>query len=138
MIRILIADDHEVVRQGIRTILKVRSEWEICGEARNGREAIQLATELSPDLIILDVSMPVMGGLRAAEEILRMNSKIKILIFTLDESKTLRTLAQRCGAHGLVVKSQASCLLIEALDRLLAGTMFFNEIDEMQLSSDRT
>ena len=121
MARILIADDHEIVRHGIRMILQGRPEWEICGEANDGREAVQLAKELNPDVIILDVSMPVLGGLGAADDILRMNPKSKILIFTMDESKTLRMLVQKCGARGFVVKSQASALLVEALDRLLAG-----------------
>jgi DNA-binding NarL/FixJ family response regulator len=138
MARILIADDHAIVRQGIRTLLQARPGWEICGEAKDGREAIQLAKELSPDAIILDVSMPVLGGLIAADDILRMNPKIKILIFTMDESKTLRALIQRCGAHGLVVKSQASDVLVEALDRLLAGDTFFSQIDEMYTSSELT
>jgi len=136
MARILIADDHEIVRRGIRTLLQVRPDWGICGEAKDGREAIQLAKELNPDLIILDVSMPVLGGLVAADDILRMNPKTKILIFTLDESKTLRALVQRCGAHGLVVKSQAAEVLVEALDRLLAGTTYFSEVDKTQLSSE--
>jgi DNA-binding NarL/FixJ family response regulator len=135
MARILIADDHAIVRQGIRTIVQARPGWEICGEAKDGREAIQLANQLNPDVIILDVSMPVLGGLSAADDILRKNPKIKILIFTMDESKTLRTLAQKCGAHGLVVKSQATRFLVEAVDRLLAGETFFNLIDEMKPSS---
>jgi DNA-binding NarL/FixJ family response regulator len=132
MARILIADDHEIVRQGIRLILQVRPEWEICGEAQDGRQAIQLAKELNPDIIILDVSMPVLGGLVAADDILRMNPKIKILIFTMDESKSLRTLVQTCGASGIVVKSQASRDLVEALDRLLVGNTFFDSIEEVQ------
>ncbi len=67
-VRILIADDHEVVRQGIRTILSARPEWEICGEAVNGQEAIRLAGELRPDAIIMDITMPVMSGLEAARQ----------------------------------------------------------------------
>jgi DNA-binding NarL/FixJ family response regulator len=135
MVRILIADDHEIVRRGIRTLLQARPEWEICGEARDGREAIQLAKELNPDVIILDVSMPILGGLVAADDILRMNPKMKILIFTMDESKSLRNLVQRCGARGLVVKSQASDVLVQALDRVLSGITFFSMIDEMQSPS---
>jgi DNA-binding NarL/FixJ family response regulator len=136
MARILIADDHEIIRQGIRRILQARPGWEICGEAKDGREAIQLSKELNPDVIILDVSMPVLGGLVAADDILRINPKIKILIFTMDESKTLRTLVHRCGAHGLVVKSQATHFLVAALDRLLAGDTFFSPMDEFQPSSE--
>lgn len=132
MARILIADDHELVRQGIRGILQARPRWEICGEAKDGREAIQLSKELNPDVIILDVSMPVLGGLVAADDILRMHPKIKILIFTIDESRSLRTLVQKCGASGIVLKSQASRDLIEALDQLLAGNTFFDPIEEAQ------
>jgi DNA-binding NarL/FixJ family response regulator len=132
MARILIADDHEIVRQGIRMILQVRPEWEICGEAKNGRQAIQLAKELNPDVIILDVSMPILGGLVAADDILKVDPKIKILIFTMDESKSLRTLVQKCGVRGVVVKSQASRDLVEALDRLLAGDTFFDPSEKTQ------
>lgn len=132
MARILIADDHEIVRQGIRGILQARPGWEICGEAKDGREAIQLSKELNPDVIILDVSMPVLGGLVAADDILRMHPKIKILIFTIDESKSLRKLVQKCGASGIVLKSQASRDLVEALDQLLAGNTFFDPIEETQ------
>jgi DNA-binding NarL/FixJ family response regulator len=132
MARILIADDHELVRQGIRRILQARPGWEICGEAKDGREAIQLSKGLNPDVVILDVSMPVLGGLVAADDILRMHPKIKILIFTIDESKSLRTLVQKCGASGIVLKSQASRDLVEALDQLLAGNTFFDPIEEAQ------
>jgi DNA-binding NarL/FixJ family response regulator len=130
MARMLIADDHEIVRQRVRMILQVRPEWEICGEAKDGRQAIQLAKELNPDVIILDVSMPILGGLVAADDILKMNPKIKILIFTMDESKSLHTLVQKCGVRGIVVKSQASRDLVEALDRLLAGDTFFDPIEK--------
>jgi DNA-binding NarL/FixJ family response regulator len=76
--------------------------------------------------------MPVLGGLVAADDILRMHPKIKILIFTIDESRSLRTLVQKCGASGIVLKSQASRDLIEALDQLLAGNTFFDPIEEAQ------
>jgi len=68
-VKILIADDHEIVRQGIRRVLEVKPEWEICGEASNGQEAVRMARELSPDIIIMDVTMPVMSGFEAADEI---------------------------------------------------------------------
>jgi DNA-binding NarL/FixJ family response regulator len=127
-------DDHEVVRKGIRTILQERPQWEICGEAKDTREAIELTAELAPDVIIIDVNMPALGGLAAADDIRRTHPKIKILIFTVDQSKALRALAHRCGAHGLVVKSQAARFLIEALDQLLIGSTFFSPLDEIQPS----
>jgi DNA-binding NarL/FixJ family response regulator len=125
-VRILIVDDHEIVRQGVRTLLaNARPDWEICGEARDGREAIQQAAELRPDAIILDVTMPVMGGLNAAQAILETNHETKVLIFTMQESKTLSTLVQQSGAHGFVLKSQAARDLIVALDKVLSGGTFF-------------
>ena len=131
-VRILIVDDHEIVRQGVRTLLaNNRPLWEVCGEARDGREAIVLAAELKPDAIILDVTMPVMGGLNAAQVILETNRDTKVLIFTMQESRTLSKLVQQSGAHGFVLKSQASRDLIVALDKVLAGGTFFRpEVDD--------
>ncbi len=124
-VRILIVDDHEIVRQGIRSILQARPQWEICGEAGDGHEAVSLAKKLQPDAIILDVTMPVMGGLAAASQILQFNRDVRVLIFTMHESTTLSKLVQKSGSHGLVVKSQASRNLIQALEKLLAGETFF-------------
>jgi DNA-binding NarL/FixJ family response regulator len=110
-VRILIVDDHEIVRNGIRSILQA--------------EAVSLAKELHPDAVILDVTMPVMGGLAAASQILQFNRDVRVLIFTMHESTTLSKLVQKSGAQGLVVKSQASRNLIQALEKLLAGETFF-------------
>src|SRR5436305_1943730 len=120
-IRILVVDDHEVVRQGICSILQSRSEWQVCGEAADGRQAVKLARELDPDAIVMDVTMPIMGGLNAAHEILQSNPRTKVLIFTMHDSKTLGKLVQRSGAQGFVVKSEAAMHLIDALDTILAG-----------------
>jgi DNA-binding NarL/FixJ family response regulator len=125
--RILVADDHEVVRQGIRMILEARPDWEICGEAENGQEAIRLAAELRPDVIIMDITMPVMSGLEAAKELSKLRLPSRILIFTMHESKTLDASVRKVGAHGYVVKSRASRDLIEALERLLSGGTFFDD-----------
>jgi DNA-binding NarL/FixJ family response regulator len=83
--RIVIADDHEVVRQGVRRLLQSRPEWEICGEAENGRQAVSLAQELNPDAIIMDISMPLMNGLEATSEISTLNANIRVLILTMHE-----------------------------------------------------
>src|ERR1700686_2290727 len=125
--RILVVDDHEVVRQGIRTILSARPDWEICGEGVNGQEAIRLAAELRPDVIIMDITMPVMSGLEAAKELSKLRLPSRILIFTMHESKTLDASVRKAGAHGYVVKSRASRDLIEALERLLSGGTFFDD-----------
>jgi DNA-binding NarL/FixJ family response regulator len=123
--RILVADDHEVVRQGIRAILQARPDWEICGEAVDGREAIRLAKQLQPDVIIMDITMPHMSGLEASQEIARLQLS-RVLIFTMHESKSLAPSVRKAGAHGYVVKSRAARDLIEALDRLLGGGTFFD------------
>jgi DNA-binding NarL/FixJ family response regulator len=125
--KILVADDHEVVRQGIRMILEARPDWEICGEAENGQEAIRLAAELRPDVIIMDITMPVMSGLEAAKELSKLRLPSRVLIFTMHESKTLDSSVRKVGAHGYVVKSRASRDLIEALERLLSGGTFFDD-----------
>ena len=124
--RILIADDHEVVRQGIRAILQTRPDWEICGEAVDGRDAIRLAKELRPDVIIMDITMPVMSGLEASQEIAKLQLPSRVLIFTMHESKSLGPSVRKVGAHGYVVKSRAARDLVDALDRLLAGGTFFD------------
>lgn len=124
--RILIVDDHEIVREGIRTLLRrVRPEWEVCGEAKNGKEAVEAAAALTPDILILDVTMPVMSGLEAASRIARLGLTSRILIFTMHETKSLINEVRATGAQGYVVKSQASRDLIVAIDRILAGGTFF-------------
>jgi two-component system, NarL family, nitrate/nitrite response regulator NarL len=124
--RILIVDDHEIVRDGIRTLLRrCRPEWVICGEAKNGKEAVEAATLLEPDVLVLDVTMPVMSGLEAASRITRLGLPARVLIFTMHETKSLIMEVRGVGAHGYVVKSQASRDLINAIDRILAGGTFF-------------
>ncbi len=124
--KILIVDDHDVVRQGTRAILqKARPEWEICGEAATGREAILAATAHKPDVVILDITMPDMSGMEAAPAIAKLAPGCRILLFTMHESNTLLTEARLIGAQGYVQKSQAGRYLIRAVDRLLAGDTFF-------------
>jgi DNA-binding NarL/FixJ family response regulator len=123
--RILIADDHEVVRHGIRMVLEARPQWEVCGEALNGHEALRMAGELRPDIIIMDITMPVMSGLEAAEQVTKHSPDTKVLIFTMHESQTLPETVRRAGARGYLVKSQAARDLIKALECLDGGGTFF-------------
>jgi DNA-binding NarL/FixJ family response regulator len=134
--RILIADDHEVVSQGIRAILQARPNWEICGEAVDGREAIGLAQQLSPDVIIMDITMPHMSGLEVSQEIARLQLPPRVLIFTMHESKGLGPSVRKVGAQGYVVKSRAACDLIDALERLLGGGTFFDNPTEADAKQD--
>ena len=124
-VRIIVADDHAVVRQGIRRILETRPGWEICGEAENGQEAVRLAEELNPEAIIMDVSMPTMNGLEATREIARRKANIPVLIFTMHDSASMTAAANQVGARGLVTKSDAIRHLIRALESVLNGGTFF-------------
>jgi DNA-binding NarL/FixJ family response regulator len=125
-VKILVADDHEIVLEGIRTLFdRSGRDWEICGEARNGKEAVSMIRSLNPDIAVLDITMPEMSGLQAAREIARLGENCRILMFTMHDSPRLGTEAREAGAHGYVLKSQASRDLIRAIDHLLAGTTFF-------------
>ena len=124
--RILIADDHEVLREGLKSLLaKYRPEWEICGEASNGEEALQFSQDLKPDLIIMDITMPGMSGFDACSRIRRLGLNIPVLIFTTHEAKRLETEVRKSGAQGYVLKSQAAQNLVLAIDAMLAGGTFF-------------
>jgi DNA-binding NarL/FixJ family response regulator len=130
-IRILIADDHEIVLEGIRTLLgRARREWEVCGEARNGKEAVEMVKSLKPDIAVLDVTMPGMSGLEAASEIAKTRSGCKVLIFTMHESERLGVEVQNAGAQGYVLKSQAARDLVRAIDALMAGDTFYGAAPE--------
>ena len=124
--RILVVDDHEVVRQGVRAILQARPDWEICGEAVDGHEAIRLTKQLRPDVVVMDITMPLMSGLEAAQEIAKLQLPSRVLIFTMHESKSLAPSVRRAGAQGYVVKSRAAQDLIDAIARLLTGGTFFD------------
>jgi DNA-binding NarL/FixJ family response regulator len=124
--RILIADDHEVVREGVRTIItKARPQWEICGEAANGQEAIDAAARLKPDVVVLDITMPGMSGLEAASRISQLGLATRILMFTMHESGELATDARQAGARGFVTKADAARHLVLAIETLLSGGTFF-------------
>jgi DNA-binding NarL/FixJ family response regulator len=125
-VRILLVDDHEIVLEGIRGLVASSGRgWEICGEARNGKEAIEMIKSLKPDVAVLDITMPVMSGLDATREIARLQPDCRILMFTMHESLRLGVEARAAGTQGYVVKSQAARDLIRAIDYVLAGKTFF-------------
>lgn len=123
--RILIVDDHEIVRQGIRRILEAQGDWEVCGEAGNGREALELNAALKPDAIIMDITMPVMNGLEATLEITSAHPESKVLIFTMPEPQNVASI-HRSGAKGILTKSRAAQDLTPALRTILAGHTYFD------------
>src|SRR6202020_1014398 len=107
IIKVLIADDHGVVRKGLRLLLEQYPELAVIGEAANGREAVTMAATLSPQIVVLDVAMPILNGIEAAEQILKVNSKVGIIILTMhaDESYLLRAL--NVGVKGYLLKESA-------------------------------
>ena len=124
--RILIVDDHEIVRMGIRShLLKSRTDWEVCGEAENGEQAIDLTRTLKPTLIILDITMPRLSGLEATARMRALGINTPVLIFTTHEFPTLGTAVRDAGAQGYVLKSQAVRDLVRAIDAILEGGTFF-------------
>jgi two-component system invasion response regulator UvrY len=124
--RILIVDDHQVVRQGVRSLLaQFRPEWEICGEASNASEALEAVTNLQPDVVVLDITMPGRSGLELASHIRTLGLSCQILIFTMHHSQRLGGDIRAAGAQGYVLKSQAAQDLVLAIERILAGGTFF-------------
>jgi DNA-binding NarL/FixJ family response regulator len=117
-IRILIADDHEAIRRGLRSALTAAG-WEVCADVVNGKDAVEKTAELKPDLIILDVSMPVMGGLDAARLIRRADPDAKIVMFTMHESQQIKDEILRIGAQGHAVKSAPMKQLLDTIKTVL-------------------
>ena len=124
-LRILIADDHEVARQGIRALLESHPGWEVCAEARDGREAVELATNSKPDIALLDIGMPNLNGLDAARQILAMSPTIRILILTMHDAEQVVREVLAAGARGFVLKSDAARDLVAAVDALQHRRTFF-------------
>jgi DNA-binding NarL/FixJ family response regulator len=124
-VRILIADDHEVVRRGIAAQIAQRPGWEVVAEAMNGRDAAAQALSLKPDLIVLDLAMPELNGLATAGRILAALPEARILILTIHDSEQLVREVLAAGARGYVLKSDAGRVLMAALDALLEGGSFF-------------
>jgi DNA-binding NarL/FixJ family response regulator len=122
---ILIADDHAVVRRGLRALLETQPGWKIVGEADNGRQAVEKAAALNPQVVILDIGMPKLNGLDAAALIYKANPKTRILMLTMHAAETLIQQTLQAGASGYVLKSDAERDLIAAIDALLHNKMFF-------------
>ncbi len=124
--RILVADDHEVVRDGVRTIVESHAGWVVCGEASTGREAVAKAVDLRPDAVILDISMPALNGLEATRQIRRLVPAARVLILTVHEVDQFVTEVLDAGAHAYVLKNDAGRILVTALQSVLAGEPFFS------------
>jgi DNA-binding NarL/FixJ family response regulator len=136
--KILVVDDHEIVREGIRTLLgRSRPDWDICGEASSAKEALDAVKRLSPDVVIMDITMPVTSGLEAALQMRNLGLHCKILVFTMHESERLATEVSDVGAQGYVLKSQAARDLVLAIEQILAGRTFFGAPETERSPEDR-
>src|SRR6266403_1690349 len=124
-LRVLIADDHEMVRVGLCAMLESR-QIEVCAQAKNGEEAVDKSRQFSPDLIILDISMPVLGGIEAAQQIRVFLPDVPILFFSAHNTSELIAIAKSVGAQGFVTKDQVAERLLEAVDALRDKKTFFS------------
>lgn len=120
-IRVLVADDHAIVRQGFKALLDNEADIEVIAEAANGREAIRLALELQPDVIVMDLNMPEVSGIEATRQILQENPAIKILILSMVLDNACVTLALKTGATGYILKDCSSDELLTAIHSAMAG-----------------
>ena len=123
--RILVADDHEVVRKGLVALLQQQPNWEVCGEAADGREAVEKTRELKPDVVILDIGMPSLNGLEATRQILKLNPQAKVLILTLHDSDQVVRDVLNAGARGFLLKSDAARDLVAAVEALKRDKTYF-------------
>lgn len=124
-VKILIADDHEVVRRGLRELLETRPNWKVCGEATDGHDAISKARLMKPDVIVLDITMPKMNGLEATRQIIKAVPRTEVLVLTMHESGSIVRDILSAGARGYVLKSDAGRELIMAIDSLIEHKPYF-------------
>jgi DNA-binding NarL/FixJ family response regulator len=123
--RILIADDHEIVRSGLRAIIESHGNWVVAGEAVDGEQTVALALETKPDVAIVDFSMPIMNGLEVSRRIRSLHPRTEVLILTMHENEEILTEALLVGVRGFLFKSDAKKHLISAIEELLAHRLYF-------------
>ncbi len=124
-LRILLADDHEMVRQGLRALIENQSGWQVCGEATTGREAVTKARELKPDIVVMDFTMPELNGMEATRQIRAALPRTEVLLLTMHESEELVREVLAAGARGYVLKSDAGRVLVDALKALADQKPYF-------------
>jgi DNA-binding NarL/FixJ family response regulator len=137
-LRILIADDHDLMRRGIRALLESHAGWTVCGEAQNGREAIERAIELKPDIAVLDMTMPELNGIDAAQRIQKDSPATKILMLSMHYSEQLVAQLIQARIHGYVVKSDSDRDLERAVGALVVGKSFFTPLATREMLAKLT
>ena len=135
-LRILLADDHTVVRQGLRRVLEARPEWQVVAEAGDGREAVRLAEETRPDVAILDVAMPLLNGIEAVRQIARKVPATRTLVLSMHADEAYVTQMLRAGAAGYLLKDSADVDLLQAVEAVSAGKSFFSPAIARVISDD--
>ena len=136
MLRILIADDHEIVRKGVRDVIEGHPGWEVCAEASDGQQALELALEEKPDVAILDVSLPIMNGLALARRLRKECPKVRVLLFTMHDDDETVSGGLAAGARGYVLKSDSESHLEAAISALHANRLYFSSpVSELLLDA---
>lgn len=126
-IRILLADDHAVVREGLRTILEAQGDMNVVGEAGNGREALDKAVSLRPDIILMDISMPELSGIDATRMILMQVPAAKIIVLSTHHTTEYVSRAMQAGARAFIHKESAGCSVVNAVRAVMKGRQYFSE-----------
>jgi DNA-binding NarL/FixJ family response regulator len=125
VLRILVADDHDIIRRGLKQLLTAHPGWSVCGEAKTGREAVTLADQLKPEIVVMDISMPELNGLEAARRIRKALPKTEIVILTLHFSDQLVREIVEAGVRAYIMKSDADRDLVSAVEALASHRSFF-------------
>lgn len=126
MVRILLVDDHDIVRRGLKSLLQEHIGWEVCGEARTGRDAVDLARETRPEIAIVDLTMPDLNGLETTRQIRKVSEQTQVLIFTMHHNESLVHDVLEAGARGYLLKSDADRHIVSAVETLLQRQPYFS------------
>ena len=126
LLRVLVADDHSIVRAGLRSLIESRAGWQVCAEAVNGRDALEKASKLKPDIAVLDVSMPVLNGIETTRQLRKVSPETEILILTMHDADQMVQQLIEAGCRGYILKDDADRNLLLALDALRRHKPYFS------------